>query len=103
MRHIPSTNEASFSGSTQLAGAQALQRHQEHLLHEVVRRMRIAQVPQAVQAHARRQAAIELGFGCGIDPRRGRRNARASAASSSGGSSSPCPRLKHSLGPSPGT
>ena len=47
----------------ELAGAQPLQCHQEHLLHEIVRRMRISQMPQAVEAHARREASIELGFG----------------------------------------
>lgn len=36
--------------------------------------MRIAQMAQAVQAHARREASIELGLGCRVDTRGGRRN-----------------------------
>ncbi len=36
--------------------------------------MRISQMPQAVEAHARREASIELGFGFRIDTRSGCRN-----------------------------
>lgn len=45
-----------------LPGAQALERHEEHLLDEVRGRLPVAQVAQPVQPHARREAAIELCF-----------------------------------------
>jgi len=47
-----------FLRLAQLSRAQALERHEEHLLHEVVRRVRVAQVPQAVEAHARREPLV---------------------------------------------
>ena len=59
----------------QFAGAQPLQRHQQHLLHEVARRMRIAQVAQAVEACAWGEPPIELRFRRGVDPRAGGRDA----------------------------
>ena len=49
-----------------LPRAQALERHEEHLLREVVRGVGVAQVPEAVQPHARREPPIELGFGRGV-------------------------------------
>jgi hypothetical protein len=82
---MPSTNEAILSGSRSLPARrrssvvphahEPRQRHEDHLLHEVVRRVRVAQVAQAVEAHARREPAVELGFGGGIDPLARRRDA----------------------------
>jgi len=53
--------------------AQPLQRHQHHLLHQVRGRLPVAQVTQAVEAHARREPAVKLGLGVAVDPRRGGR------------------------------
>ena len=55
----------------QLPGAQALERDEEHLLHEVRRRLPVAQVAQAVEANTRPKAAVELCFGCRIGRRAG--------------------------------
>jgi hypothetical protein len=59
----------------QLPRSQPLERHEEHLLHEVVRRMRIAQVAEAVESHAWRKSPIKLCFGRRIKCRAGRSNA----------------------------
>ncbi len=59
----------------QLAGAQLLDRHEHHLLHEVGGRVVVAQVAAAVEAHAWGEQAVELGLGGGVDARAGRGDA----------------------------
>ena len=66
MRHMPSTNEAIRSGSRSFPARRRSSVDQEHLLHEVRRRLPVAQVAQAVEAHARREAPVELCLGCRI-------------------------------------
>jgi hypothetical protein len=56
-----------FARVANRAAAQALKRHHQHLLHEVGRRMRIAQMPQAVQAHPPRQPPAQGGFRIAVD------------------------------------
>jgi hypothetical protein len=62
-------------GLAQLAGSQPLQRHEECLLHEVMCRMPIAQVAQAVESHAWRMPPAKRCFGGRIRGRAGCRNA----------------------------
>ena len=64
-RHVPKMKEASLLGLANRAVAQLLQRHDQHVLHEVRGRRFAAQVPQAVEPDARREAPAKLGLGRG--------------------------------------
>src|SRR5262245_43517255 len=65
-------------GLAQLPGPQALERHQEHLLHQVRRCMSIAQMTQTVEPHPWRETPAELCLGgcvegiCGSGDRPGK-------------------------------
>ncbi len=50
-------------GVAQAAGAQPLEGRHEHLLHQVLGGVPVAQVAQPVEPHPRREAAAELGLG----------------------------------------
>ena len=52
-------------GLAQPAVAQLLDRERHHMLHQVGRRVGIAQMAQAVAARARREQAVQLGLGGG--------------------------------------
>jgi hypothetical protein len=58
------------------AGAQALERRDHHLLHQVRRGVPVAQVSQPVQANARCKPPVELGLGFGIALRAAARDRR---------------------------
>ena len=65
-RAVPSTNDASRSGSRTAPCAQLLQHHDEHVLHEVRGRGLDAQVLEPVEPDPRAEPAAKLGLGGGV-------------------------------------
>ena len=79
-RAVPSTNDATRSGSRTAPVAQLLQHHDEHVLHEVRGRGLVAEVLEPVEPNPRAQAPAELASaaasrlgGAADDPPRERR------------------------------
>ncbi len=61
-RAVPSTNDATCSGSRTAPARSFCEHHHEHVLHEIGGRGLVAQVLEAVEPYPRPQAPADLGL-----------------------------------------